>query len=158
MPRHSPVNGEPEEVTMERIRARKSAEEHWEMLLAEGDSFQTEESMKRFWTILHDKIGEHLGLTIVKPVPVKGDKPVTSTKPACLNSGGWEDALRLCDEILSNIDLLPDRAQEFGESVGDKIRSISATIEEMEHVTSNQWNAIQNMGNGVKRWLNRQLP
>ena len=65
----------------------------------------------------------------------------------------WEDALEQCQAIEELIDDLPERAEDFADSVLEKIQSIASWIEEKEHVTEGQLAAIENMHAGVSRWL-----
>jgi len=62
-------------------------------------------------------------------------------------------ALELADSILEKITDLPERAEEFGDSVESKVISISETIESRNHVTPAQMNALENMLAGVERWI-----
>lgn len=63
------------------------------------------------------------------------------------------DAIDLCDEILSKLDDLPDEAEDFGLSVGQKAESIKVYIERNGYVTAKQKTALENMLEGVDRWL-----
>jgi len=52
------------------------------------------------------------------------------------------------------VEELQDRAFDFGASVEEKVYDIAEWIEENEHVTDAQLNALENMHGGVARWLN----
>jgi hypothetical protein len=65
----------------------------------------------------------------------------------------WDEALELCDEIEEMLQDLPDRAAAFAQSVGEKIEDMGRWIEENEHVTQNQIDALQNMKSGCEKWL-----
>jgi len=67
----------------------------------------------------------------------------------------WAHRLDQCDEILSAIDDLPDRAADFAASVQEKVESIRDWIEAQETVTSAQCAALDNMERGVHAWLER---
>lgn len=56
-------------------------------------------------------------------------------------------------EALALIEELPSRADEFGESVGEKLRDIAETIENTGEVTEGQRTAIENMAGGIRRWI-----
>lgn len=81
----------------------------------------------------------------------------TSQKPSekYSNAEEWvrwanraHDAADRCDEI-------PERGEDFAESVQAKLESIIETIERTEHVTPAQKQAIENMEHGIERWLDR---
>ena len=65
----------------------------------------------------------------------------------------WEDALELCEEIEELLDELPDRAEEFATSVGEKVADMREWIEDNEHVTPKQLDALENMKAGCENWL-----
>lgn len=65
-----------------------------------------------------------------------------------------ENAIDQCDAILENIDELPERAEEFGESVRQKVESMKMWIEENDYVTEKIQNSLNNMEEAVLRWLN----
>ncbi len=66
------------------------------------------------------------------------------------------DALDLCEEILGKLDDLPDEAEEFASSVGEKTESIQNYIERYGRVSPKQKTALENMLEGVDRWLERE--
>lgn len=65
----------------------------------------------------------------------------------------WEIAIDQCDEILSDISDLPERAHEFGSSIEAKVVAIKEWIEEAKYVTDAQTEALANMQIGVQKWL-----
>lgn len=65
----------------------------------------------------------------------------------------WEEALDLCKEIEELLQDLPDRADDFSRSVGEKIEDMGRWIEENEYVTQNQIDALQNMKSGCEKWI-----
>ena len=64
-----------------------------------------------------------------------------------------EETIAWCESIIDLIDELPERAYEFAESVGEKVRSIMETIEESGRVTEGQITALENIESGVSRWF-----
>ena len=62
-------------------------------------------------------------------------------------------ALALCESIIEDVQSLPDKATDFGISVLEKTEDIQATIEERNHVTDGQFQALENMHGGVLAWL-----
>jgi hypothetical protein len=67
----------------------------------------------------------------------------------------WEEALDLGHSILDDLEELPERAEDFAASVEEKVRDILATIELGQHCTPGQWQALENLAAGVRRWLER---
>lgn len=64
-----------------------------------------------------------------------------------------EEILEEIDATLERINDLPERAQEFGESVGATLRGIAETIELTGMATAAQQRAITNISAGVGRWF-----
>lgn len=64
-----------------------------------------------------------------------------------------EEAIEQCDNILELIEELPDRAEDFGDSIRTKVESMREWIVEHDHVTEAQQQSLDNMENGVLRWL-----
>lgn len=73
--------------------------------------------------------------------------PINKTR---LNS---EDGLDLCNTILELLDDLPEKAEDFAESVRIKVLGIHQCIEDFDNVTLGQSQALENMLEGVKKWL-----
>ena len=67
----------------------------------------------------------------------------------------WEDALNLVAEIESEADDVPERGEDFATSVVEKAKDIGSTIEENEHVTDAQQDALDNMMSGLQRWTRK---
>ncbi len=63
------------------------------------------------------------------------------------------DAILLCDEILDMLDDLPERAQEFSDSIREWVEGINYTILENRRVTENQATALENMKMAVEKWI-----
>lgn len=72
---------EPDEVTRERIRSRKSGEEFFELLKEEAQSFSTDESRQQFWTLLACLISDHAGLTYEAPTAKPADPTPRQYQP-----------------------------------------------------------------------------
>lgn len=66
-----------------------------------------------------------------------------------------EDGIILCEDLLERIDELPERAEVFTESVRETVSGIMLTIESKNVVTPNQIRALENIADGVNRWLER---
>jgi len=67
----------------------------------------------------------------------------------------WRDRLDQCERILEMVDELPERAEDFAISVGEKVRDMAKWIEERTVVTEKQKEALDNMQRGCERWLKR---
>jgi len=64
---------EPEHVTRERIRSRKTAEAMFDLLAEEAETFDTPEARRRFWSLLAYRIAEHTGT--IDDSPTKTELP-----------------------------------------------------------------------------------
>lgn len=62
--------------------------------------------------------------------------------------------LQLCNEILELLPDLPERAEEFADSVEEKVLGIKKWAE-IDCVTEKQVRSLENMKGGVERWLRR---
>lgn len=72
----------------------------------------------------------------------------------------WNDAIKLCEEVSEKLtdasDHIWDKAGEFFESVEEFIGDVSETITKTQRVSKRQLEAIQNMSNGVDKWLDKE--
>ncbi len=66
-----------------------------------------------------------------------------------------EEALELVDSIVDGCGQIPERGQEYAESVSERATDIGRTIEERQFVTDKQMSALENMLAGVNRWIER---
>lgn len=64
-----------------------------------------------------------------------------------------DDALAFCKELLSDLDDLPERAEDFAHSVQEKVESMSEWIDSNSTVTDRMSAALENIRRGVDRWL-----
>ena len=64
-----------------------------------------------------------------------------------------EVAIELCDAILSLVDQLPERAEEFADSIQTKAINIKAFVEKHDKVTPGQITALENMKSGAEKWI-----
>ena len=65
------------------------------------------------------------------------------------------EAIERIDQILADIPNIPDAGADFAESVEEKLSSIRETISKKGRVTDRQEDAIENMGAGVMKWVDR---
>lgn len=78
--------------------------------------------------------------------------------PACVKAirrkqSDVQSALDQCDEILGMVEDMPDAGMEYGESVAETVSGIQETIEKFDRVTDAQQRALDNLQDGVERWL-----
>lgn len=71
-----------------------------------------------------------------------------------INDAG--DAIDLIRETLDLLDELPEEAEDFRSSVGEKLENMQIWIEEHDKVTDRMAEAIENMHGGALRWRNKQ--
>ena len=67
----------------------------------------------------------------------------------------WESEIERCNSLMDMCNEVPERGEEYASSVHEKAGSISATIEDNQHVTEKQMEAIDNMMAGVQRCIDR---
>lgn len=79
--------------------------------------------------------------------------PQVVPKAAATLTEEVQDALAQAESIMEMIDELPDRAADFGESVGDSVREVMETMERLNTVTTKQQQALDNWESGVGRWI-----
>jgi len=63
-----------------------------------------------------------------------------------------EEALELCESILNDLEELPEEAEDFAASVGEKVSGMQEWIEEKDFVTDKMAEALKNMRHAVDRW------
>jgi hypothetical protein len=64
-----------------------------------------------------------------------------------------EEALALCDEIESLAGDVPEAGETFAGSVCERTADIRATIERTGRVSPGQLSALENMRDGLSRWI-----
>ena len=64
----------------------------------------------------------------------------------------WEDWMDTIEGILDEAEDLPERAEDFAVSVIEKLESMLEWVQENQHITEKQIDAIRNMEAGVSRW------
>lgn len=66
-----------------------------------------------------------------------------------------EEAIGYAEDILSDLDDLPERAEDFRESVREKVEGMKDWMEEHQAVTDKMIAALENMRAGLNKWLRR---
>lgn len=67
----------------------------------------------------------------------------------------WEEWLERIREATDDASGLPDQADDFADSVTEKLEDIQAWVEEFEHITEAQAMAVENMEAGIGKWAKR---
>lgn len=88
--------------------------------------------------------------------PAKKQKPL----PVATKSDGTPSVAEAQEQVERIVEMCEQvgqydssDAQEFAESVAEKAELILITIEERNHVTKNQADALDNMESGISRWI-----
>jgi archaellum component FlaC len=68
------------------------------------------------------------------------------------NQRDIEQAEDLIEEINSLLEELPERAEDFYQSVSETVHDISIFIDKHRRVTKKQINALENMLYGIQKW------
>lgn len=105
------------------------------------------ESRHRVAEILHDRFAEKLGLNCSIAEKRKKKEEKIRLKPEV------EDALEQGERILELCDEMPERGEDFADSVSAGCREVMAMIEERNHVTADQQRALDNWEDGLSRWI-----
>lgn len=72
------------------------------------------------------------------------------------DKGCLKEAERLLESIREGVECLPDEGEEFGQSVLEKAESIMEWAEKENFITPKQLEALENMDNGIQKWLDSQ--
>ena len=64
----------------------------------------------------------------------------------------WEAALETAAEIMTAIADIPERGEDFANSVEEKVTNMSIWIEDNQHVTEKMEKALDNMLAGALKW------
>lgn len=67
----------------------------------------------------------------------------------------YEEALEFADDLLRDLEELPERAEEFRDGVQEKVEGMREWMMEHEAVTDKMVTALENMRAGVDKWLKR---
>lgn len=69
------------------------------------------------------------------------------------NECGWRGSIEYIDSIIAATEDIPGKSKGFAAGVFVTLRSFRDGIEDAEHVTEKQDAAIDNMNEGVSRWV-----
>ena len=73
------------------------------------------------------------------------------TVPTCDDS--VQQAEEIIEEINELVEQVPSRASDFAESVQERAHDIGESVREAGRATPNQLNALENMADGLRRWI-----
>jgi len=66
-----------------------------------------------------------------------------------------QEFLDRCDEVLTKVDEIPEKGNDFAVRVEEKIRDMRDWAESADHVTEKMTNALDSMERGVDKWVDR---
>jgi len=109
----------------------------------------------RFWECLALIASERAGLPRAASDLAGKSKPVavSNVPPPRANVASYDEAIELCDEIESLADAVPERGEEFADSVRTRADDIRESVEQMKRATEGQITALENMRDGLARWI-----
>jgi hypothetical protein len=64
----------------------------------------------------------------------------------------WEAYLDTIQEAIDDAANLPQKAEDFAASVTEKLEDIQQWVEDNEHITEAQAEAVDNMAEGIGKW------
>ena len=65
----------------------------------------------------------------------------------------WQNFVDQCENVLQDIDDIPERGEDFAESVREKVEGMMYSAKDRQSVTDNMADALENIADGVSRWL-----
>ena len=65
---------------------------------------------------------------------------------------GWKAFVKSAHECLSDIDELPERVEDYADSVRERVDGMLAWAKDHEHVTEKMDCALENIHEGVLKW------
>jgi spore coat protein CotH len=69
--------------------------------------------------------------------------------------GDADAALAFCDELLEDVEDLPEAAEDFAADVSEKVESMREWIDANSRCTERMAEALLNMRRGADRWVGR---
>jgi methyl-accepting chemotaxis protein len=144
------------------IADRQSAEQLYRQageLLAPEVGKMTAGARLIFWRMMRDLVSRALQKADPTTKVVIGilNEAMKQHQPRKLRtrepSQDVKDALDLCLTIQEMAEEVPERGQDFANSVSSKAADIASTIEERDCVTEAQMSALENMYSGLERWV-----
>jgi len=66
--------------------------------------------------------------------------------------GEWDEWIQESEELMLELGDLPESAEDFVASVEERLQSITEWVEEHEHVTEKQWQALRSWQAAVGKW------
>jgi len=139
------------------IKARQAGEEVARLLASEVQRFPEIVHQQTLMAVVYRWLRDNMHLMpAAMPQPAEtGSIPQPEPEPAPEPEFPEDaaEALLQCETLLRMTEDVPEAGWSFAESVADKVRSISETIEHSKRVTDGQQMALDNMETGVAKWL-----
>jgi len=146
----------PEEQTRitQRIAARKEAEAILELIAESATRIAaTGKDASRHYLETIDATVHAALQPSEKPAVAKANPISTPVKPERELPPDATEALEIIDEMEELASEVPDAGQDFAADVLEKAKSIGRTVERARSVTAAQWDALNNMRDGLARWI-----
>ena len=96
---------------------------------------------------LHDRFADKLGLDCSLAKKREKQAAKRRLKPEV------KEALEQCENILAMCEDVPERGEEFADSVAAGVCEVAEKIEEQNRVTPDQQRALDNWESGVSAWI-----
>jgi hypothetical protein len=101
--------------------------------------------------MLHDRFADKLLLqcspAVQKQRAAANERKLRELKPEVL------EALKQCERIAEMCGEVPERGEEFADSVASGVREIAETIQQQNRITADQQRALDNWESGVAKWI-----
>ncbi len=125
------------------------------LILAEVESLPSARSKTIFWDQLHKAAAMRMPGTpaCLLPPPPPETKSAKSSLPADV-----QDAIEMATFIIDNACSVPTEGVEYADSVSAKASEMLTTITKSRRVSEKQLMALENMKNGLERWLETSAP
>lgn len=126
----------------------------------EYDKLPSDRARQMFLHIVHDAMVKRMDqkppcatATSTTQPQAEPQKPAQKLQVAVGNDKTADAALELVEEIESMAENMPSAASDFTESVLEKAKSIAETVESRGFATGAQLTALENMLDGMGRWM-----
>lgn len=117
-----------------------------ELLNPELEKLPTDRARTIFWELMRE--------AALKRAPLAKTESLQNDECEELDSD-VKEAIEIANYIIDLSPDVPSAGTDFAESVREKAEDIRATILERECVTDGQIDALENMKDGLDRWLHR---
>ncbi len=137
-----------------RVAARKEADAILELIAEIVNRWpDSEKDARRHFLEIIDATVHGVLFPVAVAKPVVPVRKVASERQIGELPPDAQRALKIVDEIESLTDEVPEAAEDFATDVLQKSISIGMTIMRANSVTANQSSALENMRDGLARWI-----